>query len=352
MHILADVFGGDKPQEIVYGVSRALGEDSTLKVTVTGDEGKIKELIASLKDKKAMNTALAALNEGRLIICHAPEVVTNDDSPTGALKEKKDSSMVRAMDLLNGSDEYAGMLSSGNTGALLAGGFLKTGRIKGVLRPTLCGVMPTCIDGQGVAIADAGANVDCKPEFLTQFAHMASIYMNTAYGVAEPRVALLSVGTEEKKGDELTSAAHALLKADTSINFCGNMEARDALSGEFDVIVSDGFGGNVLLKAVEGTGKFVSTELKAALKSSILAKLGMLLLARPLKRFKRKMDYHQYGGAPILGLKKIICKAHGSCNSLAVLVVIRQIKKMYAGNLVAKIEEMVKREKENTTKSD
>jgi len=339
MHIIADVFGGDKPEEIIAGVSLALNEDAELKATVTGDEAKIRALISNAK---AVGKAAAKhLEEGRLIILHAAEVITNDDSPVNAIKAKKESSLVKAIDLLNSGDEYAGMFSSGNTGAILAGGVFKTKRIDGVMRPTLCGVMPTQKEGQGVAIADAGANVDCIPAYIGQFARMASIYMNVVYGVEQPRVALLSVGTEDKKGDELTHAAHELLKSDPQINFAGNMEARDALSGDFDVIAADGFGGNVLLKGVEGTGKFVATELKAALKHNLLTKIGALLMARQLKKLKRKVDYQRFGGAPFLGLKKVMVKAHGSCNRTAVLVIIRQIKKMHGNGMVAKIEAAV-----------
>jgi len=341
MHIIADLYGGDDPQEIIKGAALALNEDAALKITVTGDEEKVRELIIAVGKTKAGKTAAKHLADGRLIILHAPEVITNDDAPVAAIKTKKESSLVKAIDLLLEGGDYAGMFSSGNTGAVLAGGVLKIRRIEGVMRPTMCGIMPTANEGQGVAIADVGANVDCQPAYLGQFARMASIYMQVVYGVERPRVALLSVGTEEKKGDERTLAAHEILKNDPEINFLGNMEARDVLSGNYDIIVSDGFGGNVLLKTVEGMGRFFSRELKGVFKHSPLARLGMLLQIRPLKKLKRKMDYQQFGGAPFLGLKKILIKAHGSCNSTAVLVIIRQIKKMHAAGMVARIEAAV-----------
>ncbi|MCL2370492.1 MAG: phosphate acyltransferase PlsX [Firmicutes bacterium] len=335
MHIIADVFGGDKPQEILYGVTLALLEDTELKITITGDEHRIKELIAN--DKRTAKKTLPLISEGRLIILHARDTITNDDAPVAAIKNKKESSLVKAFDLLTSSDDYAGMFSSGNTGAILAGGVFKIGRIKGVSRPTLCGILPTANEGQGVAIADIGANVDCIPVYLGQFARMASIYMNGVYGVENPRVGLLSVGTEDKKGDELTHGAFEILKADNTINFVGNMEARDTMSGDFDIIVADGFSGNVLLKGVEGTGKLVSGILKNDVFSGIRGKLGAIMVMRGIKRLKRKMNYHSFGGASLLGLKKILVKAHGSCSSLAVQVIIRQITKMHKNDVVNKI---------------
>ena len=344
MHIIADVFGGDKPQEILYGITLALKEHEDLKITACGDEHRIKELIAA--DKRTTKNASRYLEEGRFIILHARDTITNDDEPTTAIKTKKESSLVKAFDLLTSSDEYTGMFSSGNTGAILTGGVLKIKRIKGVMRPTLCGILPTVNQGQGVAVADIGANVDCLPQYLGQFARMSSIYMNSVYAVDSPRIGLLNVGTEDKKGDELTHEAFKILKADPTINFAGNMEARDYMSGKYDIVVADGFSGNVLLKAVEGTGKLVSGKLKGDVFSGFFGKLGAIMVMPGLKRLKTQMNYHSFGGATLLGLNKILVKAHGSCSSLAVEVIARQITRMHKNNMVVRIGEAMKTETE------
>lgn len=324
--IAVDVFGGDhSPAAQIAGSIAFLREQTQTDIVLCGDRAQIE---AELKKYK--------YDPPRVRIIDAPDVISNDESPTAAIRAKKDSSMVKAFECVKSEADVVGMLSSGSTGAVLTGSVLKVGRIPGVLRPALAPLLPTRGGGR-VCLIDCGANVDCRPDFLVQFALMAVCYMQSVEGVKDPRVGLVSVGVEDHKGNALTKEVFAQL-GKLPINFKGNMEARDALTGEYDVLVADGFVGNVLLKTVEGTAKMVMGELKSAILSSASAKFGSLFMKKAFKQLKGSMDYNLYGGAPFLGIDKVVVKAHGAANPDAVLAALRQVKKMADADLCGNIK--------------
>ena len=248
--------------------------------------------------------------------------------------------MVVAYDLLKNNDDISGIISSGSTGALLAGAIMKVGRIPNIIRPALCPILPTVKD-KGVALIDCGANVDCKADMLVQFAYMGSAYMSAVFGVEKPKVGLLSNGSEDKKGNALTKETFELL-SESNINFMGNMEGRDILSGQYDVVVCDGFSGNVALKSCEGTAGAIFNVLKSEINSGGLkAKLGALLLKDVLRGVKKKLDYNEIGGAGFLGVNKIVVKAHGSSGSKAFAAAIEQARKMAENDILGKIKNFI-----------
>lgn len=320
MKIIVDIGGCDHPAKMVGGAVDAAKEFKDYTITVVGDE-------RFIRDNAGANLP------SNLEVVHAPDLITNDDVPTRAIRQKPDSSLVRSFGILTGSDDAIGLVSGGSTGAVLTGATLLVGRIKGVSRPVLTAFLPTAVDGKLVCVADCGANVDSKPEFLSQFALMANVYVRALMGTENPRIALLSVGTEDHKGDERTRATHALLK-ESGLNFVGNMEARDALTGDYDIIVTDGFAGNVLVKSVEGTAKMVMGQLKKALFSSFKAKLGALMVKKSLGSLKTKMDYHRYGGGAFLGVKKLVVKTHGSSNEISTKASINNIIRMHEHHIL------------------
>ncbi|MDE5593486.1 MAG: phosphate acyltransferase PlsX [Clostridiales bacterium] len=326
MKILVDIGACDKPAKMVLGAVDAAKEYTDYTIVLVGDAEFIKNTIGANKP-------------ANLEIEHAPDVISNDDTPTRAIRQKTDSSLVRAINLLNSSDDYIGLLSGGSTGAVLTGATLMVGRIKGVHRPMLTCFMPTAIEGKLVCIADCGANVDSKPEFLAQFAVMANMYVSALFGIEKPKIGLLSVGAEDHKGDERSKATFALLKQNADLNFVGNVEARYALTGDYDIIITDGFAGNVLIKSVEGTAKMVMTELKKAMTSSFKSKIGALLLKKSVYKLKDRMDYHAYGGAAFLGVKKIVVKTHGSSNEVSTKASIRNIIRVHKNNIIDKIKQ-------------
>ncbi len=326
MKVVVDAFGGDNaPLEVVEGAVMAVKQNKDLTVVLTGEETKIKEI---LKDRTE-----------RIEIVDAKDVITNDDVPTLAIRQKKDSSMVRAFDLLKENDDVVGLVSAGSTGAVLSGVIMKIGRIKGISRPALCPILPTIVDGRSVVICDCGANVDCKSENLLHFAIMASVFYSITNGVENPKVALLNNGAEEHKGNELTKTTYPLMKT-LPINFVGNVEAREVMSGNVDVIVTDGFAGNVLLKSVEGTAKAMSQMLKKDAKKNVFHMLGALMMGK-FNGLKNKMDMDKYGGAPFLGCKKLVVKTHGSANRENFKNTILQVVKLYENKMNEKIEAMV-----------
>ncbi len=326
MKVVVDAFGGDNaPLEVVEGAVMAVKQNKDFTVVLTGDETKIREI---LKDRTE-----------RIEIVDAKDVITNDDVPTLAIRQKKDSSMVRAFDLLKENDDVVGLVSAGSTGAVLSGVIMKIGRIKGISRPALCPILPTVVDGRSVVICDCGANVDCKSENLLHFAIMASVFYSITNGVENPRVALLNNGAEEHKGNELTKTTYPLMKT-LPINFVGNVEAREVMSGNVDVIVTDGFAGNVLLKSVEGTAKAMSQMLKKDAKKNVFHMLGALMMGK-FNGLKNKMDMDKYGGAPFLGCKKLVVKTHGSANRENFKNTILQVVKLYENKMNEKIEAMV-----------
>ena len=324
--IVVDGFGGDNaPIEIVKGVVSAINSNNDIHIVITGKEDVLQEKFNKY-----------TYNKEQVTVLNAESVITNDDVPTTAIRTKRDSSLVVAFDYARENDDCVGIISAGSTGAVLTGAFMKCGRLKGIHRPALCPVLPTKTGGLA-CICDSGANMDCKPEYLEQFALMGSAYLKTL-GVANPRVAQLNVGTEDHKGDTRAKETFELLKnLGEKINFVGNMEARDLLSGDYDVIVADGFAGNVLLKSAEGAIKNLLSMLKSEIKSSFMSKIGALFMKKSFSGLKSKMDYSRYGGAVLLGCKKLVVKCHGSSNDNSIMTAIDQVYKMSKGNLLENI---------------
>ena len=331
MKIVVDAFGGDyAPYEIVAGSVKALQENQELEVVLVGDKDKITEILQQL-----------VFVSDRLEIVHAPDVVTMDESPTIAIRTKKTSSIVVAYDYLKQNDDAVALVSAGSTGATLTGAVLKLGRVKGVSRPALAPILPTVNDGK-VMLLDCGANAECKAENLLDFAIMGNEYMK-AMGVKEPRIALLNIGTEEEKGSEMIKEAHQLIK-NAKLNFVGNIEARDVIRGNVDVVVSDGFSGNVCLKTIEGTAEILFGEIKAITKQSLKTKIGALLLKKHLYALKKKYDHKKVGGAPLLGVTKVVLKCHGNSKAESICATINQAFTLGKNKLVEKVLKAVSNE--------
>lgn len=320
-HVIAvDAMGGDHaPQAVVEGVNRALAEFPDLSIVLYGKQEQIKEHLTATE---------------RVTIVHTDEKIASDDEPTTALRQKKQASMVLAAKSVKAGEAHA-LVSAGNTGALLAAGQLIVKRIKGIDRPGLMSTLPT-MDGRGVDMMDLGANAESKPEHLHQYGILGSFYAQKVRGINQPRVGLLNNGSESTKGDALRLAAYDLLSQEPSINFVGNVEARDLLDGVCDVVVADGFTGNAVLKAIEGTGKAVVGQVKSAVKNGgFLAKIGGLLLKSSLKQSLEVMDYKKAGGAVLLGLRAPVVKAHGSSDARAIYYTIKQTRTMLDSGVVA-----------------
>ena len=328
MKIIVDCFGGDKsPSANVEGAVLALREHSDLELILTGDEKIIKSELDRLGCKS-----------DRIEIIHAPDVITGEDKPTDAIRLKRDSSMIKAISMLRKEPDIAGLVSTGATGSLIAAATLRIGRIRGIRRPAFCPVLPT-MDGGIVGICDSGANVDITPEMLLHQAILGSAYLKNVYGIKSPRVAMLNIGTESEKGDDLRKAAYPMLKDCESINFVGNMESRDLLSGRYDLVVCDGFSGNVLVKTTEGTALELLKKLKKDIYSKTIYKLGALLMKNMFMQEKEFMNYHNYGGSVLLGCEKTIVKGHGSSDAKAVKICIDQAYRMSSGEMNREIEE-------------
>ena len=330
MKIVLDCYGGDhSPEANVDGGLKALEAFPDLHLILTGDEASLR---ACLEGKK--------YDAARLEIVHAPEVIGCDERPIDTVRLKKESSMIKAVRMLRDSDEVAAMVSIGSTGALVTAALTRIGRIKGVIRPAFCPILPT-MNGGLVGICDSGANVEVTPEHLRQFAIMASLYMENVYGVEKPRVALLNVGKEAEKGDEIRQKAYGLLSETSEINFVGNMESRDLLSGSYDIVVADGFSGNVLVKTTEGTALELLKKLKKDIYSRTIYKIGALLMKRMFMEEKEFMNYQNYGGSVLLGTEKTVVKGHGSSKATAVFHCIEQAYRMELSKLSSKIEDVI-----------
>lgn len=324
MKLALDAMGGDHaPKEIVLGAIKAVQAFDDIHICLVGDEAKIKEHLTP---------------HDRISILHTEEVILGTDEPVKAVRRKKNSSMVLAAKLV-ADKEADGCISAGNTGALMATGLFVVGRIEGIERPALAPTLPT-IGGEGFLLLDVGANVDAKPEHLLQNAIMGSIYAENVRGVKNPRVGLLNIGTEEKKGNELSKLAFDLLK-EAPVNFIGNVEARDLLDGVADVVVTDGFTGNMVLKTIEGTALSVFKMLKTTLYSSLKTKIAAAVLKPDLMQLKAKMDYSEYGGAGLFGLKAPVIKAHGSSDANSVYNAIRQTRDMVGKKVAPTIKEAI-----------
>ena len=333
MKIAIDAMGGDHaPKEIVLGALKAIDTYSDIEITLVGDENKINQYV---KDRN------------RISIIHTDEVITGTDEPVRAVRRKKNASMVlAAKEVAEGRADAC--ISAGNTGALMAAGFFIVGRIEGIERPALSPTLPT-IGGEGFVLLDVGANVDAKPEHLVQYALMGSIYSQKVRGIDYPRVGLLNIGTEEKKGNELTKHTYEMLKK-ADVNFIGNIEARDLLDGVADVVVTDGFTGNMVLKTIEGTALSIFKMLKSALMSNLKSKLAAAILKPNLLELKSQMDYSEYGGAGLFGLKAPVIKAHGSSDAKAIFSAIRQTREMIEHQVIGTIQEAVEKVGESKVK--
>ena len=327
--IVVDAYGGDNaPIEIIEGTLLARDKHKDLEIILCGKEEEMKQIIGSRME--------------RITLVDAQEVITNDDMPTIAIRNKKNSSLVKAYDLLKENEDIIGLVSAGSTGAVLAGAIMKIGRIKGISRPALAPILPTKKESD-VIIIDSGANIDCKPINLLHFALMGSAYYSIVYNCPSPRVALLNNGVEEEKGNELAKEAHALLKS-APINFIGNKEGRDFMSGDVDVMVADGFAGNALLKGTEGAVIAVMSLLKKSIKSHFLSMIGALFMKKTFKDIKNRVDIlNKHGGSPLLGCKKLVVKNHGSCKRNNILSSIEQTLLLDENNLVGKIEEALEK---------
>ena len=327
--IVVDAMGGDfAPTEQVKGAVKALGEDKDLSVILVGDEPQIKAILAECK-----------YDASRVEIVHTTETITMEEVPTKAVKTKKDSSLVVAFRLLK-EGKADGLVSSGSTGAVLTAGVLILGRIKGVSRPALCPIIPNH-RGEGTFVCDCGANLECKPINLVHFAIMATAYAQAAYGKQNPKVGLLNNGTEDHKGLMLQQETHALLKKLDCVNYTGNVEGRDLMYGDIDVLVADGFTGNIATKSVEGCGKAVSTMMKRSFKKNLWTKLRALLCGDIIQEIKNSLDYEALGGATFLGLTKAVVKGHGNSKARGFSVCIKQVANAVRGNMVDKIKAMI-----------
>ncbi|MBQ9414126.1 MAG: phosphate acyltransferase PlsX [Clostridia bacterium] len=322
MKLVIDCLGGDhSPEANIDGVVAALQQNDALTVILVGDE-------AVIRDRMASYPTLA----GRIEIVHAPGVITGEDKPTDAIRLKKDSSMIAAIRLLREREDADALISNGATGALVAAATLRIGRIRGIRRPAFCPLLPTMTGGI-VGICDSGANTDIQPEQLQQFAILGSRYLQSVYHIEAPRVALLNIGVESEKGDDLRKTAFPLLSATPGIHFVGNMESRDLLSGKYDLVVCDGFSGNVLIKATEGTALELLKKLKKDIYSKKRYQLGALLMKDMFRKEAAFMNYQNYGGSVLLGTEKIIVKGHGSSDAAAFAACIRQAVTMYDSHM-------------------
>ena len=338
MVILLDAMGGDNaPDATIKGAVKAIDQIKS-KLILIGNENVIKSKI-----KEFYNKDISEISD-RLEIKNTTETIEMEDIPTQAIKHKKDSSMVVGFNMLK-SGEGDVFISAGNSGALLTGATLLVGRIKGVDRPALAGILPAY--KSRLVLMDCGSNTNCKPVNLLQFAQMSSIYLKTTLGVENPKVGLLNIGTEETKGNELTKESYKLLKEkseELGINFIGNVEGRDAFTGNVDIVVTDGFTGNIFLKAIEGLGKFVKRSLTESLKRNLLSKIAAIPSLPAIKRFSKTVDYKEYGGALFLGVNKPVVKAHGSSDEKLFEFTIKQAEQFVENKAVDKLIEEFQKE--------
>ena len=324
--IALDAMGGDQaPDAIVAGAVAALRRYGDIRVLLAGPRSRLEALLQDAEDVM-----------DRVEILEADDVIGMHESPMLAVRKKVNSSLVQAM--LAVREKRAGaVVSAGNTGALLAGGMLRIGRIPGIERPALAPVIPGA--KKPFLLIDAGANVDCQPKYLEQFGLMGSVYMKSVMGVQRPAVGLVNIGAEEEKGNKLTKETFQLMSRQTSYYFAGNAEARDIPTGDFDVVVADGVDGNIILKYTEGIVSAMMSMLKANLKASKVSKLGAALARPAFRKFKRSMDYNAYGGAPLLGVEGAVIKAHGASGEQAIMNALRQAREMLIGDVCGKIRE-------------
>ena len=320
--IAVDMMGGDDAPGIVLdAVKKAVEDFKDLEIILFGDESQYN------------------LSHERIEFRHCTEKIEMEDEPVRAIKRKKDSSMVKMAEAVK-SGEADGCVSAGNTGALMSAGLFIVGRIKGVARPALVVTLPTT-DGKGFVFLDVGANADAKAEHLLQYAQLGNIYAQKIRGIQNPSVSLLNIGTEAAKGNSLTKKAYDLFEKNQSFNFTGNIEAKTLMDGNVDVVVTDGYTGNMVLKNLEGTAKSIGKMLKETIMSSFKNKLAGAVLKKDLETFAKKMDYSEYGGSVLLGLDGTVVKAHGSSNAKSFYSAIKQAKIAGEENIVQIMKDTV-----------
>lgn len=333
MTILLDAMGGDNaPDEAIKGAVKAAKEIES-EIILVGNKDIINKKVKEFYKKDSIEEVCSNIK-----IKHTTEEIVMEDIPTVAIKQKKDSSMVVGFKMLK-EDEGDVFISAGNSGALLTGATLLVGRIKGIDRPAIAPLLPAY--KKSFMLIDAGANTNCKPINLVQFAQMASIYLKTTLGVKDPKIGLLNIGTEDTKGNDLVKETYNLLKENAEeygVNFVGNVEGRDCFSGEIDAVVTDGFTGNVFLKTVEGLGKLVKRNLTESLKKNLWTMICSIPCLPAIKRFSKTMDYKEYGGALFLGVKKPVVKAHGSSDEYLFYFTIKQAENFVKSGAVEKMK--------------
>ena len=335
MKIVLDAFGGDNaPGEIVKGACLALNDDKSLELILVGKEDIIKNLI--MENNGDMS---------RIEIVNASEVISMEEVPTTAIRQKRDSSLVKAFETLMQREDVGAIVSAGSTGAVLTGAVLKVGRIKKVSRPAMCPVIPKLTENGGsVALIDCGANAECKPINLCHFAIMGKIYAETYLGIENPRIGLLNIGSESHKGTSLQQETYKLLQQ-MDINFVGNVEGRNMLEDVCDVIVADGYSGNIALKTCEGALIGLMSMIKRNIKGGDLkTKLGGLLVKGMFKEMKDDIGVYLHKGAAFLGVKKVVIKAHGSSKANTIEASLIQAKQMAESNMIEKIKEGIEKE--------
>ena len=322
MKIIIDAMGGDNaPVEIIKGAVDAVKEYG-IEVTLIGDEQIIENVFTNRK-----------LSHEGISIINATEIISMNEEPVAAVRKKKDSPMVKGALLVKGTHDSV-FVSAGSTGALLSSALLYTGRIKGVQRPALCTVVNV---NKPIAILDNGANADCKAEYFVQFAQMGCAYFTAVTGIESPKVGLLNIGTEDIKGNALYKEAHNLLKECPNINFIGNVEGNNVLDSEADVIVCDGFTGNVMLKTIEGTFKTTLGVIKDVFKKDFFTKLSALMVKNALSEKKAMLDPKAYGGVPLLGVNGTVIKAHGNSDAYAIKNALKQANTLLKNDVLSKI---------------
>lgn len=324
--IAVDAMGGDNaPKAVCEGALLALREMPEIGVRLYGRESDVRACLGVYDDVK-----------DRLEVVHAEEVIDMHEAPVLAVRRKSESSMVKAM-LAVKSGEAQAFVSAGSTGALLAGGMLRVGRIRGIERPALATVFP---GRRGLfMLIDCGANVDCQPQYLAQFGLMGKVYMEKVQGMRDPAVGLVNIGAEESKGNALSKKTYELMSGQSAYRFAGNIEARDIPLGEVQVVVCDGFDGNLILKYTEGLASAMMGMMKEEMLSSLRTKVGAMLVKPALRRFKNRLSAEEVGGAPLLGVQCAMVKAHGNSNARAFKNAIRQARDMLEGRVTDEIRD-------------